>query len=208
MPGRGNRLTQADREAWAGFARHIAPLPGRTPQSVLVRTPRDAEAASPGSTPPPSPRPPPHRAEAPARPGSSASTLSIGGPPAGVDKATWQRFRTGKLAAARKLDLHGMTAQRAFHALSGFLRTAQAERLRCVEIVTGRGRPDGSTGGSTGGSTRRSTSGEAGGEGTGVIRREFPLWLNRPDIHPLILAAAHPHAANTGSVRLLLRRVR
>ena len=39
MPGRGNRLTQADREAWAGFARHIAPLPGRTPQSVLARMP-------------------------------------------------------------------------------------------------------------------------------------------------------------------------
>jgi DNA-nicking Smr family endonuclease len=204
MPGRGNRLTQADREAWAGFARHVAPLPGRTPQSVLVCTPRDAEAASPGSTPPPSPRPPPRRAEAPARPSSGASTLSIGGPPAGVDKATWQRFRTCKLAAARKLDLHGMTAQRAFQALSGFLRAAHAERLRCVEIVTGRGRPDGSTGGST----RGSTAGEAGGEGTGVIRREFPLWLNRPDIHPLILAAAHPHAANTGSVRLLLRRVR
>jgi DNA-nicking Smr family endonuclease len=216
MPGRGNRLTQADREAWAGFARHIAPLPGRTPQSVLARMPGNAEAAAPGPATPPSPRPAPRRAEAPARPGSGASTLLIGGPPAGVDEATWQRFRTGKLAAARKLDLHGMTAQRAFHALSGFLRAAHAERLRCVEIVTGRGRPsgslDGSTGGSTGGSTRASargsTGGEADGEGTGVIRREFPSWLNRPDIRPLILAAAHPHAANTGSVRLLLRRVR
>ena len=44
--------------------------------------------------------------------------------------------------------------------------------------------------------------------GTGVLRRELPLWLNRPDIRPLILAAAHPHAANPGSVRLLLRRAR
>jgi DNA-nicking Smr family endonuclease len=195
MAGRGNHLTEADREAWAGFARHIAPLPGRTPQSVLARMPADAEAVPPGLTPPPLAWPTPRRAEVIARPGSGASTLAIGGPPAGVDKATWQRFRTGKLAVARRLDLHGMTAQRAFHALSSFLRAAHAERLRCVEIVTGRGRPGGSGEG-------------GGGEGTGVIRREFPLWLNRPDIRPLILAAAHPHAANPGSVRLLLRRVR
>jgi hypothetical protein len=42
------------------------------------------------------------------------------------------------------------------------------------------------------------------------------LWLNLPEIRPLVLAAAHPHtssamhshAANPGSVRLLLRRPR
>jgi DNA-nicking Smr family endonuclease len=55
-----------------------------------------------------------------------------------------------------------------------------------VEVVTGRG------------------SGETGG----VIRREFPHWLNLPEIRPLILGATHPHALNPGSVRLILRRIR
>jgi DNA-nicking Smr family endonuclease len=90
--------------------------------------------------------------------------------------------------------LHGMTAQQAFHALRSFLRAAHGDRLRCVEIVTGRG----------------------DGEHGGVLRREFALWLNLPDIRPLVLAAVHPHAsnalhsnaANPGSVRLLLRRPR
>jgi DNA-nicking Smr family endonuclease len=112
--------------------------------------------------------------------------VSIGAEPAGLDRATWQRFRGGRLTAARKLDLHGMTTQHAYHALLAFLRSAHAERLRCVEVVTGRG----------------------SAEGGGAIRREFPLWLNLPDIRPLILAASHPHAANPGSVRLLLRRAR
>jgi DNA-nicking Smr family endonuclease len=112
--------------------------------------------------------------------------LTVGDQPGGIDKATWQRFRTGKLAATRRLDLHGMTAQRAFHALVSFLRSAHADQVRCVEVVTGRG------------------SGETGG----VIRREFPHWLNLPEIRPLILGAAHPHALNPGSVRLFLRRVR
>ena len=112
--------------------------------------------------------------------------MTIGDPNGGVDRATWDRFRSGKITAMRKLDLHGMTAQRAFHALLAFIRSAHADRVRCVEVVTGRG------------------SGETGG----VIRREFPLWLNLPDIRPLILGASHPHPANPGSVRLLLRRVR
>ncbi|MDR3531415.1 MAG: Smr/MutS family protein [Rhodopila sp.] len=115
-----------------------------------------------------------------------SSPLSVGTQPGGIDTATWQRFQSGKLVAVRKLDLHGMTTQRAFQALMSFLRTAHAEQVRCVEVVTGRG------------------SGETGG----VIRREFPHWLNLPEIRPLILGAAHPHALNPGSVRLILRRIR
>ena len=110
-----------------------------------------------------------------------------------MDSGTWQRFRTGRLRAERVLDLHGQTAQRAYHALVGFVRAAHAERLRCVEIVTGRGRV-------------REPAAGLDPTGIGVIRRELPHWLNLPEIRPLVLAAAHPHAANPGSVRLLLRR--
>jgi DNA-nicking Smr family endonuclease len=115
-----------------------------------------------------------------------ASPLTVGDHPGGIDSATWQRFRSGKRSTERTLDLHGMTTQRAFHALVSFLRSAHADHVRCVEVVTGRG------------------SGETGG----VIRREFPHWLNLPEIRPLILGAAHPHALNQGSVRLILRRIR
>jgi DNA-nicking Smr family endonuclease len=176
---RAPRLTEADQAAWAGFTRHVVP------RSAGAEVPRPPAATTPPLRPPP-------RAAMHAVPAAAATPLAIGTPPAGVDRATWQRFRTGKLAALRKLDLHGMTAQHAFHALTGFLRAAIADRVRCVEIVTGRGGRDGAP----------------GGEGTGVIRREFPLWLNRPDLRPLVLAATHPHAANPGAVRLLLRRPR
>jgi DNA-nicking Smr family endonuclease len=112
--------------------------------------------------------------------------LEVGTTPSGIDRATWSRFRTGKLLPARTLDLHGHTAARAHAELHAFIAAAMAERLRCVEVITGRG------------------SGESGG----VIRREFPLWLNGPTLRPHILAATHPHPANPGSVRLLLRRMR
>jgi len=191
---RAPRLTEADHAAWAGFTRHIIP------RSAGAEAPPPPAAATPPPGPaqtlPPAPTPlrRPHRAATHAVAAPAAAPLAIGSSPAGVDRATWQRFRTGKLAAPRKLDLHGMTAQRAFQALTGFLRAAVADGVRCVEIVTGRGTASGNPRG--------------GGEGTGVIRREFPLWLNRPDIRPLVLGAAHPHAANQGAVRLLLRRTR
>lgn len=179
MRVRRRALSEQDRAAWAGYVRHVAPLPGVAPPEAPPAPPPE----------PPAPQPPTGFAThlMVARPAAMRpAPLVVGTQPPGVDAATWNRFRTGKLAAARTLDLHGRTAQRAFTALRGFLAAAHADRLRCVEVVTGRG----------------------SGEGGGVIRRELPMWLNLAELRPLVLAAAHPHAANPGSVRLLLRRVR
>ena len=166
-------LSEQDRATWALYVRHVLPRAGVSVPDA------PAEPAPPLSVPHPAPR-----VSLPVV--QRLTPVMIGHHPPGVDSATWTRFRTGKLAASRTLDLHGRTAQRAFSALREFLGGAHAEKLRCVEVITGRG------------------SGETGG----VIRREFPLWLNQPELRPLVLAAAHPHAANQGSVRLLLRRVR
>jgi len=180
MPPRARGLSESDRAAWAAYARMIAPLPGRpaetgdAPPAAPPAEPR--RTAVSGATAAPPPR----------LPRQMTMPLDVGGQPGGLDKATWQRLRTGKLATERTLDLHGMTVQQAYSALLNFLRSAHVQRLRCVEVITGRG----------------------SGENSGAIRREFSHWLNRPDIRPLVLGAAHPHAQNPGSVRLLLRRVR
>ena len=170
-------LSEIDREAWALYAQHVAALPGRALPALPL-------PAAPPAMPPPSPAPHtiPQATPRPALP----SYLEVGHQPGGVDNSTWGRLRTGKLRATRTLDLHGRTAQAAFAALQTFLHHAHADRVRCVEIITGRG------------------TGEAGG----VIRRELPLWLNLPPLRPLVLAVTHPHQANVGAVRLLLRKPR
>ncbi len=173
MRMRRRGLTEHDRTAWASYVQHVTPRAG---MAVPAAGAAPATAA-PAPVAPSSPAAPPRRGLTP---------LVVGAAPGGVDRATWARFRTGKLAAARTLDLHGRTAQHAHAALHAFLGRAMADQLRCVEVITGRG------------------SGETGG----VIRREFPLWLNDPGVRPMILAATHPHPANPGSVRLLLRRAR
>jgi DNA-nicking Smr family endonuclease len=176
MPApRRKKLTDTDRTIWAAFAGQIAPLSSRMPpQPPAAPAGMQAEPPEPPRRPTPSAR----------SPGAASEALSVGDQPGGVDKASWKRLHSGKLAPQRTLDLHGRTAERSFHALLAFLHAAQADRLRCVEVITGRG----------------------SGEGGGILRRELPLWLNLPALRPLVLAASHPHAANPGAVRLLLRR--
>ena len=165
-------LTEIDREAWASYARHVAALPGRAMPALAPVQMAPVTPAAP--------------LLAPVRPVTVVAEVAVGQQPAGLDKASWTRLRTGKLLPERTLDLHGRTAQHAYHALQGFLLRAHADRVRCVEVITGRG----------------------SGENGGVIRRELPLWLNLPQLRPLVLGVTHPHAANIGSVRLLLRRAR
>ena len=114
---------------------------------------------------------------------SICTELSIGSAPGGVDRATWQRLRAGKLPIDRRVDLHAHTAAHAYARFVNVLMAASAQGHRCIEVITGRGAAE-----------------------SGVLKRELPLWLNLPQIRPLVLAAVHPHATNTGAVLLLLRR--
>ncbi len=107
--------------------------------------------------------------------------LGLNATPSGLDKAAWKNFRTGKTRVEARLDLHFHTAAKAHHEVRLFLDQAYGSGFRCVEIITGKGE---------------------------ILARELPHWLNAPGLRPLILALAHPHAANTGSVRILLRRRR
>jgi DNA-nicking Smr family endonuclease len=132
----------------------------------------------PPQTPPPAPAPPP---PTPTKTPPNAKPIHVDLAPAGLDKSTWQKFSSGKRRAERKLDLHGLTATRAHHATIAFIQHAHMEQIRCIEIVTGKGE---------------------------VLARELPHWLNAPSLRPLILATAHPPTANTGAVRILLRRTR
>ncbi|MBO0712345.1 MAG: hypothetical protein J2P47_13825, partial [Acetobacteraceae bacterium] len=78
-------LSETDRAEWARYVRLVAPLPGRVrpePPTALQRSP---------------PLVAPRTARLPAMGSSIASALVVGAQPPGVDNATWQRFRTGRL---------------------------------------------------------------------------------------------------------------
>lgn len=149
------------------------------------RTPAQAD-------PPPPPKPPrrkaaPPRAEIP-KPGAPKPVLEAG-KAADLDRRTMDRLRKGRMRPEGRIDLHGMTADRALDALNAFLADAQSGGKRCVLVITGKGSMK---------------------EGGGVIRRELPAWLNAPANRARVLgfAGAQPADGGGGAFYVLLKRRR
>ncbi|GAA4481855.1 Smr/MutS family protein [Gluconacetobacter asukensis] len=192
---RRRRVLGKDEQAlWTAFVRDIRPLARKAARP----TPVDAAPPVPAASAPSAddrvarsaPPAPPSDLPRVGRPAytlvRSRADIAIGQRGPGLDDTSWRTLVSGKLRPSRTLDLHGQNAQAAFQRLHAFLVQARSDNLRCVEVITGLG---------------------SGREG-GVLRRELPFWLGRQDLRPLILAVVHPHAANQGSVRILLRRAR
>nr|WP_315186375.1 Smr/MutS family protein [uncultured Albidiferax sp.] len=64
-------------------------------------------------------------------------SLSYRRPGIGID--VLQRLRKGEWAIQRQLDLHGLRSDAARDALSGFIRDAHKQGIRCVRVVHGKG---------------------------------------------------------------------
>jgi DNA-nicking Smr family endonuclease len=106
---------------------------------------------------------------------------------AGIDRANAERLKRGKHPVEARLDLHGMTQDEAHRALAGFIRGALADGMRCVLVITGRGKIGG-----------------------GVLRAAVPRWLDEPELRPhlLAIATAQPRDGGAGALYVMLRRTR
>jgi DNA-nicking Smr family endonuclease len=132
------------------------------------------------------PAPPPE----PAQPARALPDLSPERSP-GLDRATAQTLRRGRLQPDGTIDLHGMTVAQAERALGRALARAQEAGWRSLLVVTGKGREleDGTMRG-------------------GRIRAHFLTWINlaqnRVRVHAV--RQAHPRHGGSGAYYLLLRR--
>ena len=116
----------------------------------------------------------------------------------GLDRRTSRRLSRGEQRPDAKLDLHGMTAERAHVALIGFIRGQFASGARCVLVITGKGgRGDGALEG------WRS-------ERVGVLKTMAPEWLRQPPIGGLVTGVfqAHRRHGGDGALYVYLRKNR
>lgn len=170
-------LSSHDLHLWRHVTRNVAAYrPSREP------APSEDE-------PPPAPSKPriaPVLVSSPPKPAAPAAPLAVGRTE-DMDGKQARRLKRGELPIDARLDLHGLTLERAHAALSGFIRRAHASGARLVIVVTGKG-PD----------------------GRGRIRSEAPHWLNAADLRPLVLAVtqAHLHDGGSGALYVLLKRKR
>lgn len=106
----------------------------------------------------------------------------------GTDPLVQARLRAGQYSPEKHLDMHGMTARQAYDALIWFIRDAYQRGLRCVVVVTGRGKnsPD----------------------GVGVLRHMLQRWFPRDPFKRVVLAfcTARPSDGGPGATYVLLRK--
>ena len=117
--------------------------------------------------------------------------------PLRMDGRTHRRMRRGKLEPEARIDLHGLTLDRAQPALAGFVRASHAAGRRLVLVITGKGRADDGGGDWTG---RR----------PGALRRQVPMWLHGPGLAGMVqqVTPAHRRHGGDGALYVYLRRAR
>jgi len=113
-----------------------------------------------------------------------------------MDRKAFGKLKRGKLKPEAKLDLHGMTLDRARGATTTFLLRAFGDGLRLVLIVTGKG--------------KRSHDLDVIPERQGVLRHHLPHWLSAPPLAQMVLqvSEAHGRHGGDGAFYVYLRRQR
>ena len=116
--------------------------------------------------------------------------------PVTMDKRRFQRMTRGKLQPEARIDLHGMTLAQAHAALNGFILRAQADGLRLVLVITGKGRQSDDDGPIP---RRR-----------GALKHDVPQWLRMAPLGGCVLEMREAHARHGGSgaYYVYLRRMR
>lgn len=123
-------------------------------------------------------------------------TERIKSAPVQMDRKTFGKLKRGKLVPEGRLDLHGMTMDRAHPALTAFILRAHSQGKRLVLVITGKGK-DRDDGGPM--PVRR-----------GVLRHNVPHWLSTPPLAQVVLQVSEAHLKHGGggAYYVYLRRAR
>ncbi|WP_299608365.1 Smr/MutS family protein [uncultured Tateyamaria sp.] len=116
--------------------------------------------------------------------------------PVQMDRKAFTQMKRGKLKPEGKLDLHGMTTDRAHPALTRFILSAQSQGKRLVLVVTGKGK-------------NRDDDGPIPVR-FGVLRHQVPQWLSMPPLSSVVMqvSQANVRHGGGGAYYVYLRRNR
>lgn len=99
-----------------------------------------------------------------------------------IEERVMRNLAKGRLSIDSRIDLHGMTQDRARFALLDFLQMSQTADHRIILVITGKGN-----------------------EGTGVLRRNVPIWLSAPPFTALVNGFRESHISHGGEGALYVR---
>jgi DNA-nicking Smr family endonuclease len=208
----GHGIGAEDRALWDQVTRDATPL-GPGPRAATGEADRAPAKAKPAPRPTPTPDPPRTAPRAPRtlRPAGSGkppaigidlagpAVAPVGRPEPGLDRRNAERLRRGERAPDGRIDLHGMTAERAHRALDRRIGEALARDQRLVLVITGKG-------------GRKPNTDDAPfmREDTGVLRQQAPRWLRGGPhaAHIVGIYQAHPRHGGAGAFYVYLKKRR
>lgn len=171
---RRKTLTDEDRVLWTLVAKSATPLKGRKVAEEKPSKP-PVEEKMPATT----------AMARPAQPAPAPPKRQIVS--AALDRPTLEKLARGKLPIEGRVDLHGMTQSEAHALLLSFLRRAQANGVRYVLVITGKGFSSG---------------------GDGILKRQVPAWLSTPPFRTLVSShdVSARHHGGEGAIYVRLRK--
>ncbi len=104
--------------------------------------------------------------------------------PVQMDNKSFGKLKRGKMRPEGKIDLHGMTLDRAHPLLTGFVMNAHAQGKRLILVVTGKGK-------------QRDEGGPIPVR-HGVLRHQVPQWLTMQPMKSVVLQIAQAHVSHGG----------
>ena len=99
-----------------------------------------------------------------------------------IEKPILKKLAKGKKSIDARIDLHGMTQDRAKQALLDFLQLSMTAEHRVVLVITGKGNA-----------------------GLGVLRQRVPQWLSLPPFTEFVNGFTESHVSHGGSGALYVR---
>jgi DNA-nicking Smr family endonuclease len=173
---RRRHLSEEERALWTGVVRSIKPL-RRAPKPPPETAAPSVSVEAVAALPRPAAR-------------HEASPEKKSPPLAPLGRRLRQRVARGRESIDGRIDLHGLTQSEAHGALLRFLRNAQSDGAKTVLIVTGKGRGGGEP--------------EAAPQ-RGVLKRQVPLLLSRPEFRVFVIGFDDAHAGHGGQGALYVR---
>ncbi|WP_299501486.1 Smr/MutS family protein [uncultured Roseobacter sp.] len=104
--------------------------------------------------------------------------------PVQMDQKTFGKMTRGKIKPEGRIDLHGMTLDRAHAALTKFILSGHASGKRLVLVITGKGK-------------NRDEGGPIPVR-FGVLRHQVPQWLNAPPLASVVMQVSEAHISHGG----------
>jgi DNA-nicking Smr family endonuclease len=155
------KLKPDEARLWGHVVSTVNPKPGR----VAPKAPTDAK---------PDPNAGPAHLPV-AAPKAKAMKTRPAMPPQPIEPGRQRRIVRGHDPLAARIDLHGMTYERARAALEAFLLRAHDAGLREVLVITGKGE-----------------------QGEGLLRRQTPEWLAAAPLRGIVAGVSSAHRRHGG----------